>query len=185
MSIVYQLGKALKAEDAVAGPVSGSLHWAGRGVEKTHCGGFLSLLAKLYVYYIALEAFHGMLVRDGTAIRSHEADLEAIESHRVADLNMLFYAVVDHNDKTYSLADVAPYVDVEAALNSYTYERSASGEIVETKSVAKAALKDCDEADFSRDKEEKEYYESTVKREGLKLLCLTEEAMEMKLEGTL
>lgn len=185
MSLVYKLGKALKAEDAVAGPVNGSLHWAGRGVEKTHCGGFLSLVAKLYVYYIALEAFHGMLVRKGTAIRSHEADLEAVESHKIGDLNTLFYAVVDHNQNMHTLAELAPYVDVEAALNSYTYERPASGEIKETLTTTRAALKDCEESDFAGDKEEREYYETTVRREGLKLLCLTDEAMAMKVEGTI
>lgn len=148
MSLFYKLAKALKAEDAVAGPVQGSLHWAGSSVEKTHCGGLLSLLAQLYVYYIALEAFHGMIVRKGTSLTSHEADLQALESHRVGDLNMLFYAVVDHNEGMQTLAELAPYVDVEARLNSYTYERRAAGEIIETEATASAPLKDCTESDF-------------------------------------
>lgn len=96
MPIFKSIGKALKGHDAVSGPIGGQLHWAGRNVEKTHLGGLLSLCAKLYVYFIAIEAFHRMVVRRGTSITSHEADLEKIEAHRMDKLNTLFYGIVDN-----------------------------------------------------------------------------------------
>lgn len=71
-------------------------------------------------------------------------------------------------------------------LNSYTYAKNADGtEVVETKKSEEAPLKNCEESDFVKSRQEEEYYTSTIKREGLKLFCLSDEAKAMQVEGTI
>ena len=62
-SIRYKIGKALKNQDSVTPNFSTDFHMSGHTVQKSHFGGFLTLIAKFYVWYIAGTFFYRMVTK--------------------------------------------------------------------------------------------------------------------------
>jgi hypothetical protein len=81
------------------------------------------------------------------------------------ELNSLYYAIIDSDDKYYTAKEISPYLDLKIIFNRYTYEFNNS-DIKEIKKKTTLYLRDCEEKDWKGSNETYKYYNSTVKRSG-------------------
>jgi len=100
------------------------------------------------------------------------------------ELNPIYYALIDSSDEYYTPSQARPYLDLKIVYNKYTYDFS-TGKPVETITTTKLDLINCSEDDFKITEETMSFYKRTVLRQGLKMLCMPEEAKELALHGTI
>ena len=95
-------------------------------------------------------------------------------NNKIGDLNQIHFAILDHKDNYYDLASIQKYINIQIVHQLKTYEGPK-----EIRKNTVMQLKDCDESDFSRDEDQKRYYQGEIVDEGTKMLCLPQEANEM------
>jgi len=63
-----------------------------------------------------------MVDRKGTYINSLEASLTEPSAYKMKELNPLYYALIDSNNRYYTAKEIAPYLDLKIVFNDYKYE---------------------------------------------------------------
>lgn len=96
---------------------------------------------------------------------------------RIGDLNQVHFAIMDHEDKYYTLEEVRPYIDIKLVLVEFGYTNG------KTKTSKYASVKDCTESDF-RDEDQRKHFQLTI-YENAKHLCVGDEALDWKIEGNI
>lgn len=92
----------------------------------------------------------------------------------------MHYAVIDHNDKYYSMDEVSRYIEIRPQHIYYEYENG-----LESKKIVKnGKVSDCTEEDFKKDDNQKNYYQQ-IQAENQKLICLSDEVKEWTIQGNL
>lgn len=60
-------------------------------------------------------------------------------------MNQIHYAILDHNDRYYTLSEIKRYIEIKIIHVQYYYENG-----VEKKNLTYAPVRDCIEKDFTK-----------------------------------
>ena len=75
------------------------------------------------------------------------------QNETVGKLNQIHFAILDHKDHYYSLAETARFIDMKVIHVTYFYENGK-----EMKKETISNLKDCGKEDFTKNELMKNYY---------------------------
>lgn len=123
-----------------------------------------------------------MILRKNTYIASTEVSVaQTTAENKIKDLNNIHYAIIDHKDNYYSLAEVSRYINIKIVHQVKTYDEDGK----EKNTNREFDLKDCEESDFVRSKDEKRYYKNEIIGEKAKSLCLPESVKNLTIKGNI
>lgn len=133
----------------------------------------------LYLIYIWARK---MVLKINPYIASTEVSVAHLTAEkRIGELNQIHYAILDHKDRYYSLAEVSRYINIKVVHQVKTYDDNGK----EHKKNSEFAMKDCDETDFVASKDEENYYKNEIIGEAAKSLCLPPEVRDMTIKGNI
>lgn len=99
-------------------------------------------------------------------------------------MNQIHYAILDHNDRYYKLEETTQYIEINLIHTTYYYVNG-----VEKKAKKKYPVRNCEPKDFVDPDpgatEMSRYYQAEVVKKKQNFICLSDEALELKIEGNL
>lgn len=166
----------------MAPTIKSELHIDNDEDQKTHIGGVVTIIAKFVLLWVIYTGGAKMVMRQSPYLQSNEINvpLEHKQLNRIGDLNQIHYAILDHNDRYYTLEETKRYIEFKIIHVLYYYQDGK-----EKKNITRSSVKDCERRDFDRDDNQRLYYDSEVVKKKHNFTCLSEEALNMTIEGNI
>lgn len=123
-----------------------------------------------------------MLMKHSPYIASVEVSVQPDQKqiYRVRDMNQIHFAILDHKDHYHTLEETLPYIDIKVIHTEFTYPDGK-----EKRNETVLGVKDCVESDFNQNDDQRKYYEASIVEEKQNLICLSEEALDLTIEGNI
>ena len=121
----------------------------------------MTICAQLCMSYLFIVGFLRMYTNHNPYISSIETSVNHKQSHKFGELNPTHFALLDHNDKYYTLQEAKRYAELKIVHIRYTYDIS-DDKIKQHTNTTTDHLIDCSEKDFQKTEAEKQYYKVSV-----------------------
>lgn len=148
--------------------------------EQTHFGGILTIFVKAVMIYLVVSSGKKMLYREDSNLSNTEVPYKEGQEQKfkISQLNEIHYAVIDHNDKYYTVEEISRFIEIIPQLISFEYNDG----VEERKIITNGTVVDCTEKDFKKDQNQKNYYRQ-IQAEKLSMICLSDEVKNWTIQG--
>ena len=91
---------------------------------KSYTGGALTIFAQFLMCFIFISGFYKMVINHNPYIQSIETAVHTKQAYKFGEMNPMYFALIDHNDKYHTLSEAKRYVEFKIIHNHFTYSKT-------------------------------------------------------------